>query len=261
MEGATKLVHGVLPYGHMPPGIIHGDTYPILSYAAVHAAGAGGAGQRVWDSVDGGLAVAALARSWPPGRCSGCRRRSHARAGTSRPAEVEEAGLRAALAWLAFPPLLITVSTGTTDVVLAAMLLVAYCCGAARRLHGNARGRRAGSSWRRLRSLPRVAGAAPGPTARRGDRRDRAGIAADDRAAGGARRNHGPQQMLHADLLPVHSRLRSSRSGARSGSTALQPLAQACVLGLIAAAVVKLRRRAARSPATGRAWRRWPPRS
>ena len=33
MEGATKLVHGVLPYGHMPPGIIHGDTYPILSYA------------------------------------------------------------------------------------------------------------------------------------------------------------------------------------------------------------------------------------
>ena len=33
MEGATKLIHGVLPYGHMPPGIIHGDTYPILSYA------------------------------------------------------------------------------------------------------------------------------------------------------------------------------------------------------------------------------------
>ena len=33
MEGATRMVHGVLPYGHMPPGVIHGDTYPILSYA------------------------------------------------------------------------------------------------------------------------------------------------------------------------------------------------------------------------------------
>jgi hypothetical protein len=35
------------------------------------------------------------------------------------------AGLLASLTWLAFPPLLITVSTGTTDVVLAGMLAIA----------------------------------------------------------------------------------------------------------------------------------------
>jgi hypothetical protein len=33
--------------------------------------------------------------------------------------------LRAAVAWLTFPPLLVTVSTGTTDVLLAALLVVA----------------------------------------------------------------------------------------------------------------------------------------
>ena len=33
MQGATRLIHGVLPYGHMPPGVSHGDTYPILTYA------------------------------------------------------------------------------------------------------------------------------------------------------------------------------------------------------------------------------------
>jgi len=33
MEGATKLIHGVLPYGHLPGDIVHGDTYPLLSYA------------------------------------------------------------------------------------------------------------------------------------------------------------------------------------------------------------------------------------
>ena len=32
-EGATKLIHGVLPYGHMPGDVIERDTYPLLSYA------------------------------------------------------------------------------------------------------------------------------------------------------------------------------------------------------------------------------------
>ena len=126
MEGATKIVHGVLPYGHMPPGIIHGDTYPILSYLLYAPLALVAPVNDLWDSVDGGLAVAVAGRDGaPPGQCSGSPPAPAPRASASRPAEVEEAGLRAALAWLAFPPLLIVVSTGTTDVVLAAMLLVA----------------------------------------------------------------------------------------------------------------------------------------
>ena len=27
------LVHGTLPYGHMPGDVFHGDVYPLLSYA------------------------------------------------------------------------------------------------------------------------------------------------------------------------------------------------------------------------------------
>ena len=35
MAGATDLVHGTLPYGHLPQGeLVHGDTYPLLAYAA-----------------------------------------------------------------------------------------------------------------------------------------------------------------------------------------------------------------------------------
>ena len=125
MEGATKLIHGVLPYGHMPPGIIHSDTYPILTYALYTPLALVAPVRDTWDSVDGGLAVAALAAlasAWGVFRLfAGAR----GKAGASRPVELEEAGLRAALTWLAFPPLLITASTGTTDVVLAAMLVLA----------------------------------------------------------------------------------------------------------------------------------------
>ena len=33
LAGATDLVHGVVPYGHIPGFILHGDTYPLLTYA------------------------------------------------------------------------------------------------------------------------------------------------------------------------------------------------------------------------------------
>ncbi|HKR99779.1 MAG TPA: hypothetical protein VJU79_09710, partial [Candidatus Dormibacteraeota bacterium] len=32
MAGGTLLLHGTLPYGHMPPDVVHGDTYPLLNY-------------------------------------------------------------------------------------------------------------------------------------------------------------------------------------------------------------------------------------
>ncbi len=52
MEGATRMVHGVLPYAHMPPGIIHGDTYPILSYALYTPLALLSPVNTLWDSVD-----------------------------------------------------------------------------------------------------------------------------------------------------------------------------------------------------------------
>jgi hypothetical protein len=124
MEGATKLIHGVLPYGHLAPGVIHGDTYPILTYVLYTPLALISPVSTTWDSVNGGLALAVvgalLAAAAVFRTVSGRRPR-----GSRRPVEVEEAGLRAALAWLAFPPLLITASTGTTDPLLAAMLVAA----------------------------------------------------------------------------------------------------------------------------------------
>ena len=121
MEGATALLHGVLPYGHLPPGIIHGDTYPILSYALYVPVAWFEPVRSAWSSVDGALAIAALAVLLTAGAAF----RAVAPRRPARSPEVEEAGLRAALAVLAFPPLLITASTGTSDVVLGAMLVLA----------------------------------------------------------------------------------------------------------------------------------------
>ena len=85
MEGATRLIHGVLPYGHLPPGIIHGDTYPILSYALYTPLALLAPVNSVWNSVDGGLGVAVLAAlvaGWAVFRTTaGPRRRSGVREG------------------------------------------------------------------------------------------------------------------------------------------------------------------------------------
>jgi Glycosyltransferase family 87 len=241
MEGATRIVHGMLPYGHMPPGIIHGDTYPILSYLLYTPVALVAPVNTVWDSVDGGLAiavVAALVAAWGVfALVAGGRTRAR----MSRPAEAEEAGLRAAVAWLAFPPLLITVSTGTTDVVLAAMLLAAVLLW---RRPAACSALLTSAGWFKLAPFAlltvslaplrgrRLAGAV-------------AAIAAVSLplfgmlvALGGLR---GPADMMHAISYQFTRGSLQSVWGAL-GSTALQPLAEGCVLGLIAVAVVKLRR-------------------
>jgi hypothetical protein len=115
MEGATAIVHGVLPYGHIPD-VLHGDTYPIASYLLYVPFAALSPVYSAWDNADATLFVAvaaALLCAWGTWRLAG-------RAASST------AGLRTAVAVLAFPPLLVTVSTGTTDVVLATMLVAAF---------------------------------------------------------------------------------------------------------------------------------------
>lgn len=259
MEGATTLVHGVLPYGHMPPGVIHGDTYPILTYALYTPLALIAPVATTWDSVDAGLAVAALAApvaAWglfravagAPDRVRRPRApegihppRPPDRVRRRRPPEAEEAGLRAALAWLAFPPLLITASTGTTDVVLAAMLAGAVLLW--RRPAASA-AMLAIAGWFKLapfallpvclaplrgRRLIGALGAVAGVSL------PLLGLLV---AVGGVR---GPADMVHAMSFQF-SRGSLQSVWSALGIEGLQPLAQACVLGLIAAAVVMLRR-------------------
>jgi hypothetical protein len=123
MEGATTILHGLLPYGHLPGDVFHGDTYPILSYLLYVPLAALSPVRSVWGSVDSALAAAALAAvlaAWGVARSLGAGR-TRARIA---PAE-EERSLCAALALLAFPSLLITTSTGTSDVLLGCLVALA----------------------------------------------------------------------------------------------------------------------------------------
>jgi hypothetical protein len=244
MEGATRLVHGVLPYGHMPPGILHGDTYPILSYALYVPVALLSPVNTLWDSVDAGLAIAVLAAlvaAWAVYRVSAGPSARRARSGgRGRPAEAEEAGLRAALAWLSFPPLLITASTGTTDVVLAAMLAVAVLLW---RRPAACNGLLAVAGWFKLAPFALLAVTLAPLRGRRllGSLMVVGAVSAIPLAIllalGGL---SGPSEMAHA-VAYQFSRGSLQSVWSALGIERLQPLGQACLLGLIAGAAVKLR--------------------
>jgi glycosyl transferase family 87 len=233
-------VHGVLPYGHMPPGIIHGDTYPILSYALYAPLALLSPVNTLWDSVDAGLAVAALGAfvaAWAVFRISAG---AAGRRGRGRPVEAEEAGLRAAMAWLAFPPLLITASTGTTDVALAAMLAVAVLLW---RRPTACNGVLAVAGWFKLAPFALLS-VSLAPLRGRQLAISLVVIGAVSAvplailvALGGV---SGPSEMVHA-VAYQFSRGSLQSVWSALGIERLQPVGQACVLGLIAGAVVKLR--------------------
>jgi hypothetical protein len=114
MAGATGMLHGVLPYGHLMQGeLVHGDTYPLLAYAAYIPAALVAPVKDGFDNLDGALwsacafallAAAAIAYA--------------ARGAGSRP-------LRPALAFLAFPPVMVATSSGSNDLVAAALVALA----------------------------------------------------------------------------------------------------------------------------------------
>ena len=113
MAGATLLTDGVSPYGHMPPEVLHGDTYPILNYV-IHVPAA------LWlpvrdsfSDMTGALFVAtaaALVAAWGVHRAA-------------RPWGASGAW-RHVLAWFAFPPTLMAASSGTNDIAAAAAVAV-----------------------------------------------------------------------------------------------------------------------------------------
>jgi glycosyl transferase family 87 len=123
LSGATELLHGRAPYGHIVSSVVHGDTYPLLTYVLYIPGAVLTPVTDAFSDRTGALVVTAAAglaaavAIW----------RTAARAGEGG----SLAGPLAVLAWLCFPPVLLTASGGSNDMVLAALLAWALCLAAA----------------------------------------------------------------------------------------------------------------------------------
>lgn len=238
MEGATKLIHGVLPYGHLPGDVVHGDTYPILSYALYTPLAAIAPVSSVWDSVDialgftvlAGLGTALVAsrltRPWPKRSAQGS-------------GEHDTTGLRTSIMVLSFPPLMAIVSTGTTDVMLALLLSLAVLLW---RRPGWSTGMLAAAGWFKLAPFALL----PIWLAPLRGRRLAAGVgalvlvsAAMIAVVLGLGGTAGVSSMVHAVSYQL-TRGSAQSLWATLGLTGVQPWCQAGLLAFIAGASVKL---------------------
>lgn len=104
--GATLLLHGTLPYGHMPANVVHGDTYPLLNYVLYLPAAAIAPVRDAFDDTSSAVLVAFAAALVVA-------------------VALRRSGSRAVLAWLCFPPLAVAVASGTNDLLLAAAIALA----------------------------------------------------------------------------------------------------------------------------------------
>jgi hypothetical protein len=111
MEGATQLTHGLLPYGHMPGDIVHGDTYGLPIYALYAPFAAIWPMTSGWDDATGALVLNALVVLVCVAGAGAATR------GARWPATI---------ALLAFPAALMSSSSGTNDVLIAAALIWAF---------------------------------------------------------------------------------------------------------------------------------------
>jgi hypothetical protein len=239
MEGATLLVHGTLPYGHMPGDVFHGDVYPLLSYAVYAPFALFMPVHDDWDVANGALLVAALAAVAGASLLARLGRAAATGTDADRSAEAgllaaKAAGLRAALAWLTLPPLLVTVSTGTSDVLLGALLLAALVL-VRRPLASTAALLVAG--WFKVVPFALL----PIWLARLRGRRLLVALALMLLALVALGGTGAPRAMLHAVAYQVERRTLHS-PWALLGIEWLQPLGQAAVLALIAGATVRVRR-------------------
>jgi hypothetical protein len=102
--GATLLLHGTLPYGHMPPDVVHGDTYPLLNYVLYLPAAAIAPVRDAFDDTSGALVIGLAAALLTA---------------------IAMKSSRLTLAWLCFPPVAVAVAAGTNDLLLALAIAVA----------------------------------------------------------------------------------------------------------------------------------------
>jgi hypothetical protein len=114
VAGATRIIDGGVPYGHLPHELLHGDTYPFLAYVSYVPGALLVPVHDSFDDLTGSLLVAAVAAIVAAVAIA----RVHGR-------------LRGPIMWLAFPPLLVTASAGRNDVVAAALVAWALALPAA----------------------------------------------------------------------------------------------------------------------------------
>ena len=103
LAGGTLLNHGLSPYSHLTD-VVHGDTYPLLTYVLYMPFAALSPVRDGFDSLDGSLWLNAIALAAAAVLL--------ARNGTSH-----------VLAWLAFPPVLLSASRGGNDVPTAVFVV------------------------------------------------------------------------------------------------------------------------------------------
>lgn len=106
LAGGTLLNHGVSPYGHITTEVVHGDTYPLLTYVLYMPVAALAPVRDSFDSLDGSLWLNAVAL-------------------VAAAALFARNGLTHVLAWLTFPPVLLAASGGGNDVPAAAFVVAA----------------------------------------------------------------------------------------------------------------------------------------
>lgn len=112
MSGATQILEGNMPYGNIMDGVVHGDTYPLFAYLLYAPAALIWPVHDLFDNLDGGLWIAAIALI--AGAVAMFR--------AGRSASDDAFGLRHAAAWLLFPPTLIAASAGSNDLPTAALI-------------------------------------------------------------------------------------------------------------------------------------------
>jgi hypothetical protein len=119
LEGATDLLHGVLPYGHIHLAL-HGDTYPLLDYLLYVPGALWHPVSNAFSDPSGSLAIATAASLLTGAALY--RIAGSAQIAASDEQQRTERRLRAVLAWFAFPPVLLAASGGSNDLLLAACL-------------------------------------------------------------------------------------------------------------------------------------------
>jgi glycosyl transferase family 87 len=220
--GATLLLHGTLPYGHMPPDLVHGDTYPLLNYVLYLPAAAVAPVRDAFDDTSSAVLVAFAAALLVA-------------------VALRASGRRAVLAWLCFPPVAVAVASGTNDLLLAAAVAAGLALAAR---GGRSALALAAGAWIKLAPLAVL----PFWLARlRGRPLARALAAAAGLSAslvtwmlilGGAA---APARMVHA-LSFQFERGTLQSAWALLGAGGLQHVAQAATLGLIAWTALHARR-------------------
>ena len=116
LSGATRLLHGELPYGRASDYIVHGDTYPLLTYVAYIPGAAWRPVTDAFSDLSGSLPIAALGALIVAVALHRTARRQLA---------LPRDAMRLVLAWLAFPAVVLAASAGSNDLVLAACLAAA----------------------------------------------------------------------------------------------------------------------------------------